>query len=300
MDDSIKNIDLVNILFSSNKRSKKSSVLLNYFEKQWKLEAHVLRLVEEKLNRLFLPTFNKKWKHSFFQKASFLEHNTKWLKDIFTIPTSSKLPKPKLKSYEEVSTSTKKRRINQILEEIPATDILNACLKKAGSTSEIESNDVDNCENQSNDNSNTNDSSIIFDDEALALYIIMQAMASGKPIDVNKFKKYCMDMAKIYVNKYMWYPMPSSCHMILIHGSDVIETFLIPIGQLSEEAQEARNKDIKRCRENNTRKSTPIHTNEDIIHFLLISSDPYISSLRHVHKHKIKDLHPEAQNLILK
>ena len=74
--------------------------------------------------------------------------------------------------------------------------------------------------------------------------------------------------------------MPSSCHMILIHGSDVIETFLIPIGQLSEEAQEARNKDIKRCRENNTRKSTPIHTNEDIIHFLLISSDPYISSLR--------------------
>ena len=38
------------------------------------------------------------------------------------------------------------------------------------------------------------------------LYIIMQAMASGKPIDVNKLKKYCMDTAKIYVNKYMWYP----------------------------------------------------------------------------------------------
>ena len=45
----------------------------------------------------------------------------------------------------------------------------------------------------------------------------------------------------------MRYAMPSSCHMILIHGSDVIETFLIPIGQLSEEVQEARNKDIKRC-----------------------------------------------------
>ena len=42
------------------------------------------------------------------------------------------------------------------------------------------------------------------------------------------------------------------------------------------DAKEARNKDIKRCRENNIRKSTPIHTNEDIIHFLLISSDPYI------------------------
>ena len=76
-----------------------------------------------------------------------------------------------MKSYEETSTSTKKRRINQILEEIPATDILNACLKKAGTTSEIETNDVDNCENQSNDNSNTNNSNILSDYEALALYI---------------------------------------------------------------------------------------------------------------------------------
>ena len=120
------------------------------------------------------------------------------------------------------------------------------------------------------------------------LYIIMQDMASGKTMDVNKFKKYCMDTAKIYVNKYMWYPMPSSCHMILIHVSDVIETFLNPIGQLWEETKDARNKDIKRCRENNTHKSTPIYTNEDIIHFLLISSHPYVCSLRHVQKHKSK------------
>ena len=88
--------------------------------------------------------------------------------------------------------------------------------------------------------------------------------------------------------------------MILIHRSDLIETFLIPIGQLSEEAQEARNKDINRCKENNTGKSTPIHTNEDIIHFVLISFDPYISSIRHVHTHKFQDLLPEAQILLLK
>ena len=33
--------------------------------------------------------------------------------------------------------------------------------------------------------------------------------------------------------------MPASAHKILIHGADVMDTLLLPIGQLSEEALEA-------------------------------------------------------------
>lgn len=59
----------------------------------------------------------------------------------------------------------------------------------------------------------------------------------------------------------------------------VIITFIIS-GILSEEASEARNKDFRNIRENNTRKIGRIENNVDILHGLLISSDPHISQIR--------------------
>lgn len=49
---------------------------------------------------------------------------------------------------------------------------------------------------------------------------------------------------------------------------------------MSEEAQEARNKDIKRYREFHSRKFSRNETTEDMFHMLLISSDPIITNLR--------------------
>lgn len=71
--------------------------------------------------------------------------------------------------------------------------------------------------------------------------IILQTLACGKQIDADKFDKYASETAKLYVQLYDWYYMPVSVHKILIHGKNIIESFTIPIGDLSEEAQEARN-----------------------------------------------------------
>lgn len=93
-------------------------------------------------------------------------------------------------------------------------------------------------------------------------------------------------------------------------GATVIESALLPIGkiyktnnskfkiinkniclgQLSEEAQEARNKDYKNYREHHSRKISRLAQNEDVLHFLLLSSDPYISSIRNTPKKKRKML----------
>jgi hypothetical protein len=43
--------------------------------------------------------------------------------------------------------------------------------------------------------------------------------------------------------QFNWYHMPPTLHKILIHGSKIINNFDMPIGILSEEAQEATNKD---------------------------------------------------------
>lgn len=112
-------------------------------------------------------------------------------------------------------------------------------------------------------------------------YVLLQVMSSGKVINATKFGQYALDTAQRYVNKYMWYYMPSSVHKVLIHGESVIRHYsVLPLGQLSEDAQESRNKDYKRFRLHHARKCSRIATNEDVLHTLLFTSDPYITSLR--------------------
>lgn len=61
--------------------------------------------------------------------------------------------------------------------------------------------------------------------------------------------------------------MPSTLHTYLIHGVEIISSMLMPIGQLTEEAPEARNKDFKRYREHNSRKCSREKTISDIFNF---------------------------------
>lgn len=129
--------------------------------------------------------------------------------------------------------------------------------------------------------------------------VILQAMASGKEIDVERFRRYSKETARLYVELYPWYYMPATVHKILIHGSDVIDFAVVPIGQLSEEVLECRHKEIRRYREQNTRKVSRIKTNEDLLHALLISSDPVISSYRQIENSKKKEMFAETNSLLI-
>lgn len=84
----------------------------------------------------------------------------------------------------------------------------------------------------------------------------------------------------MYNEKYGWRNMPSTVHKILYHGEKIIQHSMIPIGDLSEEAQEKRNKDYRFFREHNTRKMSRCFTNEDLLTILLCSSDPYLFNIR--------------------
>lgn len=102
--------------------------------------------------------------------------------------------------------------------------------------------------------------------------VILIALNSSEQVDGSKFHKYAMETAAYYKSKYDWYCMPVSVHKVLFHGAKIIDYFDLPIGNFSEEAQEKRNKDFKRIRENNSRKNSRQNSNEDIMHWLLISS----------------------------
>lgn len=93
--------------------------------------------------------------------------------------------------------------------------------------------------------------------------------------------------------------MPSSIHKLLIHGKEIIKHFgMIPIGVLSEDAQESRNKCYKETRRFHSRKCSRYSTNEDVFNYLLYSSDPYISSLRNKYSKYVKTLDDDAIKLL--
>lgn len=92
------------------------------------------------------------------------------------------------------------------------------------------------------------------------MHIIMIVVASGYEIDVEEFKNFAIDTARYYVEKYPWYYMSPTLHKYFIHGPEIIAHALLPIGQLSEEAQESRNKDFKNYREHHSRKSSRENT----------------------------------------
>ena len=95
--------------------------------------------------------------------------------------------------------------------------------------------------------------------------------------------------------------MPASLHKILIHGHLIIDSLSLPIGFYSEEAGESRNKDIKNYRLYHSRKDRRLHTNEDQVHYLCATSDPFISSLRekvNENKNLRSKLPKEAHDLI--
>lgn len=88
-------------------------------------------------------------------------------------------------------------------------------------------------------------------------------------------------------------------HKLLIHGRKIIEALDLAVGCLSEELQEANNKIFRRARSEHSQMCNREKTNEDIMHYLLISSDPLISKLRIKESRQVKTFSKEAQDLVV-
>lgn len=127
---------------------------------------------------------------------------------------------------------------------------------------------------------------------------ILEVINTNHAIDAEKFGKYAEDTANLATSLYPWYNLPSSVHKVLMHGKEIIEYAALPVGTLSEEAQESRNKDYKYYRIHHSRKFSRISTNNDVFHMMMMTSDPLISRLRPEPKKKVLPLSEEALQLI--
>ena len=111
------------------------------------------------------------------------------------------------------------------------------------------------------------------------LYVILQAISCFHKLDSSALSSFCRRTARLYVEPYGWYPMPTTLHKLLIHSAAVVESCHLPIGMMSQEAAEASNKRVRQYRLHHTRKDSRLHTMSDLMGYLLVASDPLLSSI---------------------
>lgn len=128
--------------------------------------------------------------------------------------------------------------------------------------------------------------------------VILQVLSCNRQIDVNAFETYARETANLFVKLYPWKFMPPTVHKVLIHGSRIIECFEGCIGQYAEEAQEANNKVFRDARASKSRLRGNKENHIDVMHYLLIASDPVISSLRVQTNEKQEKLSNNAKKLL--
>ena len=110
-------------------------------------------------------------------------------------------------------------------------------------------------------------------------HVILIAISSNFYINSEKFRSFCETTFVLYMRSYPWYPMSPTIHKILVHGYQINNSSLVPLGSLGENASEARNKLYKKDRLSHSRKNSRINTMTDIFHRALDTSDPLLSSI---------------------
>ncbi|CAH1975220.1 unnamed protein product [Acanthoscelides obtectus] len=130
--------------------------------------------------------------------------------------------------------------------------------------------------------------------------IILGVLASGCAIDMEKFESLLEEARNLYIHLYKWYNIPNRVHKVVVHGCEIIDAFCLPIGELSEDALEARHKEVRKHRLSHTRKCSRTDTNKDLMRVLLLTSDPFISSKRKLSSKKYKKCNEAVQNYLKK
>ena len=108
---------------------------------------------------------------------------------------------------------------------------------------------------------------------------LLTVISTTQEVDHAAFEKYAFDTARLCVELYGWYIMPPTAHKLLLHGAAIMAALPLPAGQFSEEAQESSHKVCKKAKLDRTRKCSRENANEDLLHFLLVSSCPVVTSL---------------------
>ena len=104
----------------------------------------------------------------------------------------------------------------------------------------------------------------------LRLRNVLLAVCSGQELDNEAFNEYCKSTLDVILQNYSWYVLPPTVHKLLVHGPYIAAKLDLPIGQYSEEAQEAQNKELRNARLNHSSKVSRLSTMTNQFHYMLV------------------------------
>lgn len=102
----------------------KVQAILKYMKDKYNLNKNLFAEVRNKLQIYFVPVLQKKLKKSRYVADHFSKNNSKWLTENFEIPLASPVIKRQsIKDFDTCSTKTKRRRINEVIQQIPRKEL---------------------------------------------------------------------------------------------------------------------------------------------------------------------------------
>ena len=110
--------------------------------------------------------------------------------------------------------------------------------------------------------------------------VILRAVSSTQSLNIAELKKLTVEFSLFIANEFKWIDYNITVHNLIFHSAELVERNNgIGLGELSEEALESSNKDVRNYREFLARKCGHIPNLTDVFNRLFIRSDPLI---RHI------------------
>jgi len=107
--------------------------------------------------------------------------------------------------------------------------------------------------------------------------VILRAVSSTQSLNITELKKLTVNFSLFIANEFSWVEYNITVHNLIFHSAELVERNNgIALGELSEEALESCNKDVRNYREFLSRKCGHIPNLTDVFNRLFIRSDPLI------------------------
>ena len=114
------------------------------------------------------------------------------------------------------------------------------------------------------------------------LSIILRLVSSSDFVNCEKLEALCKDTCIKFVEQFPNFRFTCSVHQLLAHSAELIAANKSNgLGTLSEEALENNNKNIRKYREQLSRKTTQEDNLSDVFNRLWLKSDPILRNFRH-------------------
>jgi hypothetical protein len=120
-------------------------------------------------------------------------------------------------------------------------------------------------------------------EKLLHLYsVILRVVSSTESVDVPKFRQLTVDFAVLIAKEFPWIDYSMTTHSLIFHSAELIfRNNSRGLGEISEEALESTNKDVRNFREFLSRKCGHLENLTDVFNRLFLRSDPVVNHTVH-------------------